>query len=516
MTDRDQDPWQSQALVGDHPVPHVVVIGGGITGLTAARRLRQAGLSTLVLEAADQVGGQIRARQLGGRSLDVGAEAMHLAVPGVAEVIEELELRESMVTARPGASWLVTPRGLRRLPEGVGPAGPTRLRPVLTSGVMTSLGLARAALEPVQARRRGGIDLGPGHDLSVGAFVTARFGRQVTQRLVDPLLGSLHAGDVSTLSLRACTPSLVPAARQGRSLVLRRRGVGGGVPMSFVTWPDGVGAVLRRVQHDRRFPVPVRTAARVNRLTLHQPGTGQPRYRLQLSSGEVVAADGVVLAVPAAEAAGLLRTLTGPAESIATAGRRVADLLDTVRAATVATVLAGYPRTAVREVAALRGTGILVPSQAGLILKAATFLSTKWPQLDDPQTVWIRMSAGRAGDQTVAERDDATLVDHLRRDLRALTGLDAHPHHLHVERWADAMPQLTVGHGDRITEARRILAEVPGATLAGASYDGIGLGACLRSATAAATTVAAAVTAGAPGRGRADRAGRAGEDQTEG
>ncbi len=149
----------------------------------------------------------------------MGAEAMHTMAPRALALIDELGLRASMVTARTGESYLWTPRGRRRLPAGVGPAGPTRLRPVLARVVMSPAGLVRAGLEPLAARLRRAPELGPGHDVAVGEFVAGRFGRQVVDRFVDPLLGGLHSGDVRRLSLRATTPTLVPAATTGRSLM---------------------------------------------------------------------------------------------------------------------------------------------------------------------------------------------------------------------------------------------------------------------------------------------------------
>ncbi|WP_313566650.1 FAD-dependent oxidoreductase, partial [Mobilicoccus sp.] len=151
----------------------VAVVGGGVSGLRAARRLAEAGAEVTVLESSPRLGGQIRTVEVAGVPVDAGAEAMHLGAPGVAELLDALDLREDMVTARPGASWIVTPKGLRRLPAGVGPAGPTRLRPVLRSGVMTVPGLVRAGLEPVLARTAGTTDLSPGHDRSVGEFVVS-------------------------------------------------------------------------------------------------------------------------------------------------------------------------------------------------------------------------------------------------------------------------------------------------------------------------------------------------------
>ncbi|WP_176489719.1 protoporphyrinogen oxidase [Mobilicoccus massiliensis] len=463
----------------------VAVIGAGVTGLNAARRLRQEGVDVVVLEASGRVGGQIRTVEVGGTAVDVGAEAMHLGAPGAADLIDSLGLTDSMVTARPGSSWIVTPRGLRRVPAGVGPAGPTRLRPVLASGVMTVPGLVRAGLEPALARVTGGADLSPGHDRSVGDFVGSRFGSQVVERFVDPLLGSLHAGDVRRLSLRACTPSLVPAASEGRSLVAGRKKTGRKAPaMSFVSWREGLTRVVNALADD----LDVRTDAPVERIERRDDGG----YRLAIGGGSptTMEADQVVLAVSGRGAQKILAELAP----------RPAALVGQTERADVATIVLAYPRHVVEALPAFQGTGILVPSSVGSLLKAATFLSTKWPHLDHPDLYFCRLSVGRAGDSRLASLDDDALLTRVRADLKAFIGLDVTPRHTHVQRWPATMPQLTVGHPDRLAAARAELP--PGLVLAGSSYDGVGIASCLGSANRAADAVLASLTT-APGKAHA-------------
>lgn len=442
----------------------VAVVGGGISGLAAARRLRQRGARVIVLEAGERLGGQIRAVTFAGHLIDVGAEAVHMSAPGMDALITELGLTDGLISANRGTSWLWTQRGLRRLPDGVGPAGPKNLLPVLRSGVMSLAGLARAGLEPIVPRRRLSGDIG------VGEFVSQRFGRQVAECFVDPVLGSLHAGDINRLSLRATTPELAAVADSRRSVLLSQKARKGGPPMSFVTWAGGLSTLVQRLGADT--DIEVRTTTRVCSVTSLSDG----RFGLQLADGTVVEADAVVLAVPARITADLVRSLS----------TKAADLLGRVRYASVATAVVTYPRTAVGQVAALAGNGLLVPSSRGRMLKAATFLSVKWPQLNDPDHVLVRLSGGRAGGPDVGNLDDAALVAHLHSDLADATGLSVRPAASYVERWPAAMPQLEVGHLERMTAAREDLGRYPGLTLAGASYDGIGIAACIRSGERAA------------------------------
>lgn len=460
-----------------HPV--VAVVGGGITGLTTARRLALQGLKVILLEGADRLGGQVRTLDLAGRSVDVGAEALHLASPSTRQLINELGLSESVVGARSGTSWIWTPRGRRPLPAGVGPAGPTRLRPVLSSGVMTLVGLVRAALEPLMAGLRRPLPAAEDTDISVGGFVTSRFGGEVTDRFVDPLLGGLHAGDVNALSLRACAPSLVPAATSRRSLVLRRpprppvASAGSAPPIMFASWPGGLSMLTTALLRD--VSVDVRLGARVTALERTANG-----YRLEVDGQPAVTADEVVLAIPSAAAAPLVQgDVPGAAE-----------LLRQQRSARIATVVLGFPRELVSGLPALAGNGILVPSSTGTLLKAVTHLSTKWPHLDDSDTYLVRVSAGRDGSDEITRLDDDELVRRLRTDLKRFTGIDAEPTVVHVQRWDSGLPQLHVGHLERLRTVRGALATaMPGVHLAGAAYEGVGLTSCLTSAQQAADAV---------------------------
>jgi oxygen-dependent protoporphyrinogen oxidase len=455
----------------------VVVVGGGVTGLLTARRLAQQSFQVTLIEAADRVGGQVCTIDIEGRRIDIGAESLHLSSPAVRRLLSELDLGDSMVHAEPGTTWLWTGGALRPLPAGVGPSGPTRFGPVVTSGVMSVRGIGRAGLEPLAARLHA--RLREGDDISVGEFVSGRFGVEVAERLLDPLLGGLHAGDVHQLSLRACAPGLVDAASKRRSIIVGgwRKARSGPPTSMFATWPTGLATLTDRLLSD----VPVRVLTGVTAAGLVPQATG---YRVELDAGAPIEADSVVLAVPASAAASLVAPHS-PASG---------QLLSGARVARVATVVLGFDRTDTRSLRAFAANGVLISSRSGLLLKALTNLSRKWAQFADDDLTLLRLSVGRAGSGRLDGLDDGELVDHLRRDLLKVTGLRATPRITHVHRWSGGLPQLSVGHRARLAALRESLARaLPGVLVAGSSYDGLGVASCLAAAESTAAAVAARI-----------------------
>lgn len=443
----------------------VAVVGGGVSGLMCARRLSQQGVHVILFDAEPSLGGAILTKPFAGHYIDLGAEAVHISAPQMKELIEELGLSGELITSNLGSSGLWTRRGLRRLPAGVGPSGPRRLRPVLGSGVMSIRGLVRAGLEPLIPRRA---LIG---DIGVGEYVSQRFGRQVVERFVDPILGSLHAGNVHKLSLRALTPELAAIADKGSSVMLSRRGQKSGPPLSFATWPGGLSTLVNRILIDT--DVEVQTSTPVESVIKLPNG----RYQITETNGKIIEVDAVVFAVPARVTANLIRSLS----------QNAANILEKIRYASVATVLVAYPLAAARDAQALKATGLLVPSNSGRILKAATFLTTKWPHLANPKYFLMRLSSGRVDEREIEKLEDSELVARLHKDLVDATGISAEPIEYFVQRWPDAMPQLEIGHLELVAKARKELEIYPGVLLAGASYDGLGIAACLRSGERAAS-----------------------------
>lgn len=444
------------------------VIGGGMAGLVAARTLAERGVEVTLFESRSRLGGQVRTVDFMGHRVDVGAEALHAAGPHVGQLIDEVGLGTKVILANPGSTRILTPKGLRPLPTGVGPAGPTRLRPVIGSRILSPLGMARAALEPVIPRGDRSADTG------VGTFISRRFGRQVTERLIDPLLGNLHAGDVFRLSLHAATPHVAAQASKHRSLLLAHRTRRAGGSPSFISFPDGLGELVDALVH--HVDITIRTATTVTALSSTSDG-----WTVTLSDMTTMDFGAVVIATPAHVASELIRPLSPHA----------ATGIGRLRSASVATVLAAYPASVKQNSPVLQTTGLLLPSGTGRLLKAATFLTNKWPQLADSDHLLVRLSAGRVGTDEIDHLDDVDLATRLNAELGALAGIDLEAVQIDVERWPRSIAQFEIGHLDRLANIRSELTSLPGIVVAGAPYEGIGIASCIRSGRQAAAAVAA-------------------------
>ncbi|MFF7888080.1 protoporphyrinogen oxidase [Streptomyces sp. NPDC020794] len=446
----------------------VVVIGGGIAGLAAAHRLLDRGARVTVLEASDRVGGKLLPGEIAGARVDLGAESMLARRPEAVALAREVGLADRLQPPATATASLWTRGTLRPMPKGhvMGVPGTA----AALSGVLSDEGLARIERDAELPRTE------VGDDVAVGEYVAARLGREVVDRLVEPLLGGVYAGDAYRISMRLAVPQLFAAVRTHDSLTEAVREIQAKAAAAQQTGPvfmgieGGVGqlplAVARAV---RARGGEIVTGATVTELRRAEDGG----WRV-VAGGRVLHADGVVVAVPAGAAAALLRA-EAPAAATELAG---------VEYASMALVTLAYRRA---DVSLPEGSGFLVPPVDGHTIKASTFASQKWGWIaeENPDLLVLRTSVGRYGETEVLGRDDADLVDVSRHDLSEATGLAAEPVATRVTRWDDGLPQYPVGHHTRVARVREHVAKLPGLAVCGAAYDGVGIPACVASAYAA-------------------------------
>ncbi|MFB8208982.1 protoporphyrinogen oxidase [Streptomyces sp. NPDC056010] len=458
---------------------HVVVIGGGIAGLAAAHRLVGAGLRVTVLEATDRLGGKLMTGEVAGVRVDLGAESMLARRPEAVALARAVGLGDRLQPPATATAALWTRDALRPMPKGhvMGVPGD----PAVLGEVLSAEGLARIAED------RELPSVAVGEDVAVGAYVADRLGREVVDRLVEPLLGGVYAGDAYRISMRAAVPQLFEAAREGGSLLdgvtrLQERAaarqqtgpVFQGIEGGIGTLPGAVADAVRAGGGAILTETPV--------LGLTRTTDG---WDVRTDTG-VVSADGLVLAVPAWSAATLLAA-ESPGASAELAG---------VEYASMALVTMAFRRSDVTGTAFDGRSGFLVPPVDGHTIKAATFSTHKWQWVADaaPDLFVLRTSVGRYGEEEHLHREDVELVGVSLRDLAAATGLTARPVATEVTRWIGGLPQYPVGHLTRVARIRDEVAKLPALRVCGAVYDGVGIPACVASAHRAADEIAGDLT----------------------
>ena len=489
MEDSDARPFRAGQ-------PVIAIIGGGIAGLAAAFFLRDEPVRVVVLEGSPQLGGKLSVADVAGHAVDVGAEALLARRPEGTGLIRAAGLGDELVSPGTtaariwsrGAMHPLPARQFMGVPADTGELGRTRL--------LSADGQARASREP---------DLPPTHrdgDVSVAGYVGARFGPEVVDRLVDPLLGGVYAGRSEELSFDATLPALAQASRTHPSLASAAASLlpppppepastgGPGTPARpavFTTLHGGLGMLPPALA--AASGAEVRTGAMVRELARSERG-----WRLTIGSAHApwhLEAGAVILALPGRPASRLL----GGAPAAAAA-------LGEIGYASMAIVTLAYPDAAFPQLP--DGSGYLVPAVDGRPVKAVTFSSVKWPHLRDRAggLVFVRCSVGRIGEEAVLQRDDQELAALAAADLAAATGVRGAPADAVVTRWGGALPQYTVGHLDRIARIQASLAAQPGLAACGAAYAGVGIPACIGTARAAVDQVMAGLrVSSTPGQG---------------
>lgn len=452
------------------PSPRVAIIGGGITGLAAAHHLSmiEEPPEVIVIEAASRLGGKLTLAEVGGLTIDVGAESVLSRRPEAVDLIRAVGLADDLVhPARSGAGILVGD-SLRRLPSQQLLGIPYDWSGLAASGVLSRVGLTRARLDGFLPRTT--IE----HDISVGALVRSRMGSQVLDRLVEPLLGGVYAGRADSISLAASLPGLIDRLRVTSSLALaarQHRGPARSAEAVFASIQGGLGrlpaAVAAASGAAIQFDSPVAAIARTER-----------GWTIEVAGGSPIQADAVVIALPASAAASVLRDPL-PATS---------KLLGDIGFATVALVSYVFndadigPRPS--------GTGFLCPPAFNRLVKAVTFASDKWQWLSGASAgrVVIRASVGRFGNDD-ASRQSADLSGAVLQELRPLLRISGPPIATDVTRWPGGLPQYEVGHLQTVERIRTSIDDAPSLALCGASLDGVGVASCIASGQRAATRV---------------------------
>lgn len=464
----------------------VVIVGGGLSGLTAAYRLLGEGFDPIVLDAREQVGGALWTQLRDGFTLEGGADSFITSKPQGVALCRELGLAEQLVGTDPHHRRSFVVRGGRLLPvpEGFVLMAPNRLAPVLFSPILSVRGKLRLLMDLILPRRNDDADE------SLASFVRRRLGREALDRLVQPLVGGIYTADPAELSLKATLPQFLEMERAHGGLIrgawrqlrasraVNRRESGARYGL-FVTLRDGMGTLPEALA--AALPAgSVLTRAPVRRVLRPEP-TGS--WRVEPLDGPPIEADAVVIATEAHAAA---RLIDGHDAGLAQG-------LRSIPYASSAIVQVAYRRDQVAH--PLDGFGAVVPQIEGRRILAVSFTSVKFPTRAPAGSVLMRVFVGGATQPELFDLDDAAMGQVVREELGGLLGITGEPLLLEIARHPRAMPQYTLGHLERIATLQAQVAQHPGLYLAGNYLDGVGIPDCIRSGEDAATAVADRVQA---------------------
>ena len=455
----------------------VLVVGGGIAGLSAAYGLaesaasRDSPIQCTLVEAAPRLGGKILTEQVSGFVIEGGPDSFLSQKPWGVELCRRLGLTDRVIGTNPDRrkTYVYSKGRLEELPEGLALGVPTRLGPFLGSGLLSWKGKLRLGAELLIPRRR---ERG---DESLSSFFRRRLGDEALERIIEPLMTGIYAGDADSLSIQATFPRFPEMERQAGSIVRallgswRRRGqisnlspLSGGSP--FVTLQGGLSEMVQALTA-RLGRLSVLAGYRVRAVRV----SGSPRgYEVVIEGAAPLATDALVLAVPAYDAASLIEPLDA----------ELGALLRGIPYASTATISLGFSRKDFSH--RLDGYGFVVPRIEGRALLAVTWTSSKWSHRAPDDAVLLRAYVGGAGREAVLEQSDGGLVSLVRAELRAVMGVTEVPVLARVYRWPRAMPQYLVGHLERLAAIDERLARWPGLFLTGAGYRGVGIPDCIR------------------------------------
>ncbi|MGG3453705.1 protoporphyrinogen oxidase [Paenibacillus rhizolycopersici] len=451
----------------------VVIIGGGLTGLSAAFYVRkfysERGLTPQItlLEKGNTLGGKIETLEKDHFVIEKGPDSFLARKTAMTDLAKELGLEDELVSMNPDAkkTYIVSEGKLHPMPSGLVLGIPTELGPFLRSGLVSWSGKARAMLDLVMPPRQSE------EDESLGMFIERRLGSEVLQNVTEPLLAGIYAGDTYKLSLQSTFPqfgeveraygSLIKGMMTGKKPVETHTGT---KRSAFLTFRKGLqtlvnGLVSSLADVDCRLET---EAVEIRR-------TGPEAYEVVLASGEGLAADDVIVTVPAFAAAELLR----PHVDV--------TALDAINYVSVANVVMAFDR---KDVTGLfDGSGFLVPRKEGLNITACTWTGIKWLHTSPDDKMLLRCYVGRSGDEEKAFLPEEELTELVLGDLKRLMNITARPLFTEITRLPKSMPQYPVGHLQQVAElTRQLKGSLPGVYATGAAFYGVGLPDCIKQA----------------------------------
>ncbi|HSE29991.1 MAG TPA: protoporphyrinogen oxidase [Pyrinomonadaceae bacterium] len=468
---------------------HIVIIGGGISGLAAAHRLTELSrtnatpVEITLCEASDRLGGIIQTHLRDGFLLERGPDSFISEKPEAIRLAQRLGIDRRLITTNEQhrCSFIVRKGRLRKVPEGFQLLAPSRFWPFISTDIFSLPGKLRMAADLFLPRANSNGST----DESLASFVTRRLGKEALDRMAQPMVGGIYTADPGTLSLRATLPRFLDMEREHRSIILamlrqgkgsktKGTGVSGPRYSLFLSFDSGMQVLTDQLERTiKAAGVRIQLNSKVTSLD-HGAAEGPRSWTITTNDGSQIQADGVCLAVPSYSAAILMERIDA----------HLAQQLRAIDYTSTATINFAYRRDDVRH--SLDGFGFVVPLLENRSLIACTFSSVKFPGRAPEQHVLLRAFVGGALQPEIFQLDETEMVERVKSDLNQLLDIQGQPLFVETSKWSGSMPQYYVGHLERISAIETQMNSLPGVSVAGNSYRGAGLPDCIRSGETAA------------------------------
>lgn len=461
-------------------VKKIAIIGGGISGLSAAYALEKeaadSGINVKIdlIEKQGRMGGNILTEKHDDFIVEGGPDCVFSEKPSSLQLCEKLGLEKELLKTQEEkkGTYVFWNDKLHDLPEGVVLMIPTMILPILFSSLISIPGKLRMGLEPFIAKRTSP------EEETLSQFVTRRLGKELLDKIAEPLVAGIHAGDPDTMSINASFPRFVDLEQNYGSLIrgmLSKKKqmlsmIKGKKPKytMFMTLKDGLQNLTDSLhttlsKADKLIDSEVFTIARE-----------EAQYEVALKSGYSDMYDSVIVATPAYAASNLVKNVD----------KSLSEKLSEIPYVSTATVSLAYTSAEVNRLN--KGFGFIVPKIAGRKIMAATYSSNKFPCRAPEGKMLLRCFVGGAQNENLVFQDDKEMVSMVRNELKVTAGINAEPLFTKVYRWEKSMPQYVIGHQDRVKKIEELTAKHPGLYLTGSAYNGIGISDCISTSRKAA------------------------------
>jgi protoporphyrinogen/coproporphyrinogen III oxidase len=460
-------------------IKKVVVIGGGITGLTTAFYLQKEArennlpIEVNLIEASHRLGGKMQTVVQDGFTIERGPDSFLGRKQSMSRLVKAVGMEDKLVRNTAGKSFVLVNQRLFPMPGGSIMGIPTQIAPFVATGLFSVPGKLRAAADFVLPRSS------KKEDQALGEFFRRRFGDEVVENLIEPLLSGIYAGDIDQLSLMSTFPQFYQVEQKYRSLILGMRKSTPAPPKSsekkesgiFLTLSTGLQSLADRIE-ELLEPQSVYKGSKVEQV--HQ--NGKDKYVVEINSGHIIHADSIVVCVG--------HQITQSMFS----GFEFFNVFKEMPSTSVANVAMAFPKEAIEK--DIEGTGFVVSRNSDYTITACTWTHKKWPHSTPKDKVLLRCYVGRSGDEAIVDLSDDQITKIVLDDLNKTMNITMEPDFTIVSRWKNSMPQYTVGHKKRIeTVKQSVQKELPGVFLAGSSFEGIGLPDCVDQGEAAVKSV---------------------------